>query len=147
MIRRIRYYFFCISTTFETLMFDFGLQNHICYSIGNVHLACASFSPVTRRMDPPNHLRGSSRPATQFHFSYNRPGKQPGRFAWWMPVLLRSDRFCLLQSTSLLQFDIACGDEGIRTPDLRHAKAALSQLSYIPVVSYPRVSGPFRART
>jgi hypothetical protein len=25
------------------------------------------------------------------------------------------------------------GDEGIRTPDLRRAKAALSQLSYIPV--------------
>ncbi len=24
------------------------------------------------------------------------------------------------------------GDEGIRTPDLRRAKAALSQLSYIP---------------
>ena len=27
----------------------------------------------------------------------------------------------------------ASGDEGIRTPDLRLAKAALSQLSYIPV--------------
>ena len=29
----------------------------------------------------------------------------------------------------------AYGDEGIRTPDLRRAKAALSQLSYIPDVS------------
>ena len=27
------------------------------------------------------------------------------------------------------------GDEGIRTPDLRRAKAALSQLSYIPGLS------------
>jgi hypothetical protein len=39
------------------------------------------------------------------------------------------------------------GDEGIRTPDLRRAKAALSQLSYIPGRTLPRVSGPFRART
>ena len=29
------------------------------------------------------------------------------------------------------------GDEGIRTPDLRRAKAALSQLSYIPVRGTP----------
>ena len=27
---------------------------------------------------------------------------------------------------------VLSGDEGIRTPDLRRAKAALSQLSYIP---------------
>ena len=27
---------------------------------------------------------------------------------------------------------IICGDEGARTPDIRLAKAALSQLSYIP---------------
>lgn len=31
------------------------------------------------------------------------------------------------------------GDEGIRTPDLRRAKAALSQLSYIPVQGTPRL--------
>ena len=30
------------------------------------------------------------------------------------------------------------GDEGIRTPDLRRAKAALSQLSYIPKLTGSR---------
>ena len=30
------------------------------------------------------------------------------------------------------------GDEGIRTPDLRRAKAALSQLSYIPGTAFTR---------
>jgi hypothetical protein len=29
----------------------------------------------------------------------------------------------------------ACGDEGIRTPDLLRAREALSQLSYIPLIS------------
>ena len=32
---------------------------------------------------------------------------------------------------SIVHFELS-GDEGIRTPDLRRAKAALSQLSYIP---------------
>jgi hypothetical protein len=41
---------------------------------------------------------------------------------------------------------IPCGDEGIRTPDLRRAKAALSQLSYIPGTT-DLGCGPFRART
>jgi hypothetical protein len=42
-----------------------------------------------------------------------------------------------------------CGAEGIRTPDLRRAKAALSQLSYSPGIDDDPllVSGPFRART
>ena len=31
---------------------------------------------------------------------------------------------------------ISGGDRGIRTPDLRDANAALSQLSYIPVTQY-----------
>ena len=38
------------------------------------------------------------------------------------------------------------GDEGIRTPGLRLAKAALSQLSYIPRLSFGP-GGPFRDRT
>ena len=33
------------------------------------------------------------------------------------------------------------GDEGIRTPDLRRAKAALSQLSYIPGIGEVGLSG------
>ena len=40
----------------------------------------------------------------------------------------------LSSNPSFLSFPILLpsGDEGIRTPDLRRAKAALSQLSYIP---------------
>jgi hypothetical protein len=34
----------------------------------------------------------------------------------------------------LLGLNVASGDEGTRTPDFRHAKAALSQLSYIPIL-------------
>jgi hypothetical protein len=37
-----------------------------------------------------------------------------------------------LVSKYTLQNKVLSGDEGIRTPDLRRAKAALSQLSYIP---------------
>jgi hypothetical protein len=36
---------------------------------------------------------------------------------------------------------VLCGDEGIRTPDLRRAKAALSQLSYIPISREVGLSG------
>ena len=41
------------------------------------------------------------------------------------------------------------GDEGIRTPGLRRAKAALSQLSYIPKffgAALPREGNPWRAQ-
>jgi hypothetical protein len=34
-----------------------------------------------------------------------------------------------------LQADLKSGPEGTRTPDLRHARAALSRLSYGPVKS------------
>ncbi len=40
----------------------------------------------------------------------------------------------LLTCRPLFQ-DAAHGDEGTRTPDLRRAKAALSQLSYIPITT------------
>ena len=36
---------------------------------------------------------------------------------------------------------VVSGDEGIRTPDLRRAKAALSQLSYIPGIGEVGLSG------
>ena len=62
---------------------------------------------------------------------------QRTRFCWcsfdaWPTVdrLLR----CLSQGAPLPRRSACCGDEGIRTPDLRRAKAALSQLSYIPAV-------------
>ena len=37
-----------------------------------------------------------------------------------------------------------CGDEGTRTPDLRLAKASLSQLSYIPVLRLRSGGAPLR---
>jgi hypothetical protein len=49
---------------------------------------------------------------------------------------------------SLLSTPCSGGDEGTRTPGIRLAKAALSQLSYIPNGPLLRGSGgPFRART
>ena len=47
---------------------------------------------------------------------------------------------------------LICGDEGTRTPDFRLAKAALSQLSYIPrwlgdVAMLPGLGGPEWTRT
>jgi hypothetical protein len=39
-----------------------------------------------------------------------------------------------IQSVSVLPTDTLGGDRGIRTPDLRDANAALSRLSYIPIL-------------
>jgi hypothetical protein len=65
-----------------------------------------------------------------------RPGIAPGR--WFAD----DDAFrCLFDSTCVcsLQTIVSSirsgGDEGTRTPDIRLAKAALSQLSYIPVLA------------
>ncbi len=44
---------------------------------------------------------------------------------------------CCSLSGSVLSREPVGGDEGIRTPGLRLAKAALSQLSYIPLVGLP----------
>jgi hypothetical protein len=38
-----------------------------------------------------------------------------------------------METVGVLPMDTPSGDRGIRTPDLRDANAALSQLSYIPV--------------
>ena len=53
-------------------------------------------------------------------------------------LLLLWFRF-LLRPCFTLKLIAQSGDEGIRTPDLRRAKAALSQLSYIP--GHSRVVG------
>ena len=50
-------------------------------------------------------------------------------FLWLVHVVRRQSQKLTLLYQSL------SGDEGIRTPDLRRAKAALSQLSYIPGLS------------
>jgi hypothetical protein len=41
----------------------------------------------------------------------------------------------LMETVGILPIDTPSGDRGIRTPNLRDANAALSQLSYIPVVT------------
>ena len=38
----------------------------------------------------------------------------------------------MINLCSILNIMLLSGDEGLRTPDIRLAKAALSQLSYIP---------------
>ena len=64
----------------------------------------------------------------------NRPGLSagsiPNGFAYYF-ILIHNGQF--FQTLSFFfHFVKLSGDEGIRTPDLRLAKAALSQLSYIP---------------
>lgn len=71
-----------------------------------------------------------------------KPGVSPGFyhplytlcFGYLLVVIISAVvRFSLLTSSAT----IAGGDEGIRTPGLRRAKAALSQLSYIPSLGGP----------
>ena len=50
----------------------------------------------------------------------------------YLPLTLPSEAYRPV--LPILFFLSPCGDEGIRTPGLRRAKAALSQLSYIPVL-------------
>ena len=47
----------------------------------------------------------------------------------------------LIASTPHNHLGWLCGDEGTRTPDIRLAKAALSQLSYIPSFAAGKVVG------
>ena len=57
--------------------------------------------------------------------------------------LLRKSKFYIPHSLTIIiyyfkqQYHQLGGDEGARTPDLRLAKAALSQLSYIPTSGKP----------
>ena len=53
----------------------------------------------------------------------------------------------LSSSSGLWAVHAASGDEGTRTPDFRLAKAALSQLSYIPVLKFMRSSVTFQNST
>jgi hypothetical protein len=130
-------------------MFDFGLQNHFCYSIGNVQLA--HITQPDRRLSGGGYLslrvRSSSRFTTYSLFRQLDPAFRRAVLPAFMPSIIYRVVTTVINSSIFSNKCAACGDEGIRTPDLRRARAALSQLSYIPVVSNPRVSGPFRART
>ena len=67
-------------------------------------------------------------------------------FSWVLPGSLASNMCSLFLNSWSFYFLISCsysawtaaqsGDEGARTPGLRLAKAALSQLSYIPSASW-----------
>jgi len=94
---------------------------------------CLTHRSVDQRGPPLTLLR--QRPSALFNFSL---------FYFFYSL------FFISAFISVLLFLRLCGDEGIRTPDLRRAKAALSQLSYIPVpgaFTLQEPGGPFRART
>ena len=60
-----------------------------------------------------------------------------------LPSIILDHQFNTLQNAlSSSSVNPLSGDEGIRTPDLRRAKAALSQLSYIP--GHSRVKWAFQ---
>ena len=92
-------------------------------------------------------VRSSSRSTTYSVFRQLDPAFRRAALPAFMPSIIYRVVTTVINSSIFSNKCAACGDEGIRTPDLRRARAALSQLSYIPVVSNPRVSGPFRART
>jgi hypothetical protein len=73
---------------------------------------------------------------TFYLFLYaQRPGNPPGRFtlpAGFACLPFYFSSLYLINFTRLYSFPHSGGDEGIRTPGLRRAKAALSHLSYIP---------------
>ena len=56
---------------------------------------------------------------------------------WLLPSSYSFDKKASM-AFYLFSSRLACGDEGVRTPDLVVANHALSQLSYIPVWSYAR---------
>jgi hypothetical protein len=130
-------------------MFDFGLQNHFCYSIGNVQLAL--ISQPDRRLSGGGYLshlvRSSSRFTTYSVFRQLDPAFRRAALPAFMPSIFYRVVTTVINSSIFSNKCAACGDEGIRTPDLRRARAALSQLSYIPDVNVLTRCGPFRART
>ena len=104
------------------------------YKVGNVQLTHpGGQAPVERRSAILtqrerhsarfNPIRFSKRQVDPAHRRVTKPcGSATYLVMFW-------SRFLTLTSPSFLE---PSGDEGIRTPDLRRAKAALSQLSYIP---------------
>ena len=83
------------------------------------------------------HTALANQPAYDFVKDTQRPGSPPGRqslavlLVYELLFLVTDPHQQLLELLLLLAFR-ASGDEGIRTPGLCRARAALSQLSYIP---------------
>ena len=61
-----------------------------------------------------------------------RPGTPPGRLSQTIVHYYLISRVNFIQIVLPFSYSDLSGDEGARTPGLRLAKAALSQLSYIP---------------
>ena len=94
-------------------------------------------APVERRSVSLTFTSGALSPFQSYSFFKEtiRPGSPPGLINRAdLPFVLRSGR-ASCHSLLRVHFLQLSGDEGIRTPDLRRAKAALSQLSYIPDVA------------
>ena len=103
------------------------------YLVGKVHPVVFTGPAVgCRWVIPTVFVRSTHWESTfQFVIYAKRPGISPGRK---LPErkckILLDDQ--VSQAYFLLLNQSSSGDEGIRTPGLRLAKAALSQLSYIP---------------
>jgi hypothetical protein len=71
-----------------------------------------------------------------FFSDTKRPGSPPGCCSLAVkPFFVITPSLYLLSLSSYTPLLVLSGDEGTRTPDLRRARAALSQLSYIPEYS------------
>jgi hypothetical protein len=132
---------------------SFSILHVTLYSIGKV---LANYSFALDRVLYQFQVRFSGKPPTAGPHSFKsgapiaflprlsnharRPGTPPGRYQpTMMPIrssgyqaLVFSQTFFFLYLAVLALICLLSGDEGIRTPGLRLAKAALSQLSYIP---------------
>ena len=103
------------------------------YSIGNVQLAFGQAS-VERRSMILTQVRSIQPASTLFVFQRDKSTRlTAGSFEPYGSAEITDLTVCFSSCHSLLHLELS-GDEGIRTPDLRRAKAALSQLSYIPDV-------------
>ena len=112
-----------------------------CY-LSFLRLLPYSFGKVLRHQPPPTVARSVLRPpqsaaqlSLQPRLSTNEPGSPAGSSSRQsaFPSMNFTMRIISNFFPSVLSKDLApSGDEGTRTPDIRLAKAALSQLSYIP---------------
>ena len=153
-MQRILFSFLCFPLLLPSFSMTFRCALHIAMRL----LRCVPAVTVARSCRSPaftgagclssssfTTIRGMQRPSNLYIvilFESKRPGALPGRVKRASVRFAVSDRYRI--TASLKQFSLPhnCsveknGDEGIRTPDLRRAKAALSQLSYIPGIAGP----------
>ena len=114
-----------------TSLLAYILLLRLIYSVGKVLGGCPP-------MSIPHLLSGTHIGLQPLPFQTKTPGKShgcstlPDLPALLLPNLTIALPIFALSPVTSLSYSIASGDEGTRTPDFRLAKAALSQLSYIP---------------